>query len=52
MNNIEREKKQKFRTEKVAPEGGFGYLVTFSIALPAVSIKCCEISFKIIILIM
>lgn len=38
MNNIDREKKQKFRTENVAPEGGWGYLIPFSIALPAVSI--------------
>lgn len=27
----------KFRTEKVAPDGGWGYLIAIGIALPAVN---------------
>lgn len=36
MDSIDTEKQQKFRTEKVAPEGGWGYLIPFGIAIPAV----------------
>ncbi|XP_055300044.1 monocarboxylate transporter 14-like [Sitodiplosis mosellana] len=35
MDSIDTEKQQKFRTEKVAPEGGWGYLIPFGIAIPA-----------------